>query len=68
MENYLNNHCIKSHGNPTNEDFKISFHYDFLAPPQDESKNIISINDSENGSDKNKATQPETDVLWYMAR
>ena len=68
MENYLNNHCIKSHGNPTNEDFKISFHYDFLAPPQDESKNNISIKDTENGSNNKKETQPETDVLWYMAR
>ena len=63
MENYLNNHCIKSEGNPTNEDFKISLHYDFLAPPRDETVK----DDIERDSGK-KPTQPETDVLWYMAR
>ena len=63
MENYLNNHCIKSEGNPTNEDFKISLHYDFLAPPRDETVK----DDIEKDSGK-KPTQPETDVLWYMAR
>merc|ERR1719300_1300396 len=63
MENYLNNHCIKSEGNPTNEDFKISLNYDFLAPPRDETVK----DDIEKNSDK-KPTQPETDVLWYMAR
>ena len=69
MENYLNQHCIKSQGNPTNEDFKISFHYDFLAPPRDESnKDVIRVSDSENITNKKASPQPETDVLWYMAK
>ena len=68
MENYLNQHCIKSQGNPTNEDFKISFHYDFLAPPRDENTNIIRMTDSEDIANKKTLPQPETDVLWYMAK
>ena len=68
MENYLNQHCIKSQGNPTNEDFKISFHYDFLAPPRDESTDVIRMSDSEDMANKKTSPQPETDVLWYMAK
>ena len=68
MESYLNQHCIKSQGNPTNEDFKISFHYDFLAPPRDESTDVIRMSDSEDMANKKTSPQPETDVLWYMAK
>ena len=68
MENYLNQHCIKSQGNPTNEDFKISFHYDFLAPPRDERTDVIRMSDSEDMANKKISPQPETDVLWYMAK
>ena len=68
MENYLNQHCIKSQGNPTNEDFKISFHYDFLAPPREENMDLIRMPDSENKNSKKTPPQPETDVLWYMAK
>ena len=66
MERFLNQHCLKSEGNPTNEDFKISFHYDFLAPPRDsEAADTVQL---EEGGRKKEAAQPETDVLWYMAR
>ena len=68
MENFLNQHCIKSQGNPTNEDFKISFHYDFLAPPRDENTDLIRMPDSEDMANKKTPPQPETDVLWYMAK
>eukprot|EP00090_Calanus_glacialis_P040395 TRINITY_DN7041_c0_g1_i5.p1 TRINITY_DN7041_c0_g1~~TRINITY_DN7041_c0_g1_i5.p1 ORF type:complete len:976 (-),score=208.34 TRINITY_DN7041_c0_g1_i5:92-3019(-) len=69
MESFLDNHCLKSEGNPTNEDFKITFHYDFLAPPRENDGKLIQIQDSEQGGGKeDKTPQPETDVLWYMAR
>ena len=68
MENYLNNHCIKSEGNPTNENFKITFKYDFLAPPRDDQTASDKISDVETNTDTRGASQPETDVLWYMAR
>merc|ERR550534_2665903 len=69
MESFLDNHCLKSEGNPTNEDFKITFHYDFLAPPRENDGKHIQMDDSEQGGAAEiKTPQPETDVLWYMAR
>jgi len=69
MESFLDNHCLKSEGNPTNEDFKITFHYDFLAPPRENDGKHIQLQDAEQGAGQEEKTpQPETDVLWYMAR
>jgi len=69
MESFLDNHCLKSEGNPTNEDFKITFHYDFLAPPRENDGKRIQLDDSEHGGiAEDKTPRPETDVLWYMAR
>eukprot|EP00092_Neocalanus_flemingeri_P003648 GFUD01003915.1.p1 GENE.GFUD01003915.1~~GFUD01003915.1.p1 ORF type:complete len:987 (+),score=184.76 GFUD01003915.1:133-3093(+) len=71
MEDFLNVHCLKSEGNPTNENFRITYKYDFLAPEK-ESKSVsssvdytLNIKASEEGK---KTPTPETDVLWYMAR
>jgi len=69
MESFLDNHCLKSEGNPTNEDFKITFHYEFLAPPRENDGKHIQLDDSEHGGiTEDKTPRPETDVLWYMAR
>ena len=67
MESFLNDHCIKSEGNPTNEDFKVSLHYDFLAPPR-ENESHVKFAFSGDGRDNKESPPPETDVLWYMAR
>ena len=64
METFLNEHCVKSEGNPTNEDFKVSLHYDFLAPPRDGESDVKFGFDGREGREKT----PETDVLWFMAR
>ena len=32
IQTILNEHCIQYEGNPTNEDFKVTFNYYFLAP------------------------------------
>ena len=36
MEKFLNEHCMTSEGNVTNENFKIKFKFDFLVPPYDQ--------------------------------
>ena len=36
MESFLNEHCMASTGNVTNENFKISLKFDFLIPPHDQ--------------------------------
>merc|ERR1719341_132698 len=65
MEAFLNTSCLKSEGNPTNQDFKITFDYSFLAPPR--AKELEEIVGKEEKSESH-AQAPETDVLWYMAR
>ena len=81
MEAFLNTSCLKvrflisqiaviifhfqSDGNPTNQDFKITFDYSFLAPPR--GKELEEIVGKEEKSE-NHPPAPETDVLWYMAR
>ena len=67
METFLNDHCIKSQGNPTNEDFEVSFHYDFLAPPREDEANLKFVFSGQSQANKDSPA-PETDVLWYMAR
>jgi len=65
MEAFLNTSCLKSEGNPTNQDFKITFDYSFLAPPR--GKELEEIVGKDEKSESHPAA-PETDVLWYMAR
>eukprot|EP00090_Calanus_glacialis_P042815 TRINITY_DN758_c0_g1_i3.p1 TRINITY_DN758_c0_g1~~TRINITY_DN758_c0_g1_i3.p1 ORF type:complete len:564 (-),score=123.95 TRINITY_DN758_c0_g1_i3:119-1678(-) len=72
MEDFLNIHCLKSEGNPTNENFRITYKYDFLAPEKERTPvsstvdYTMNVKAAEEG--KNKTPTPETDVLWYMAR
>ena len=42
IETILNQHCIQYEGNPTHEEFKVTFNYDFLAPPQTKVTAVIS--------------------------
>ncbi|XP_023321018.1 transient receptor potential cation channel protein painless [Eurytemora carolleeae] len=78
MEDFLNNHCISSKGNPTNDDFRITFKYDFLAPPRESLPRQLRAETSMNKLGSSAAdefleegqdgtTHPETEVLWYMA-
>ncbi len=36
MEKFLNEHCLVSEGNVTNENFKITLNFDFLVPPYEQ--------------------------------
>ena len=42
IENILNEHCIECEGNPTSEEFKLTFNYDFLAPAKTRVTAVIS--------------------------
>ena len=64
MEQFLDAECLQSEGNPTNEDFKITFNYSFLAPPR--GREVEEVVVGKEGSRREES--PETDVLWYMAR
>ena len=64
MEAFLDTSCLQAEGNPTNEDFTITFNYSFLAPPR--GSEVKEIVDKEERPETRPV--PETDVLWYMAR
>jgi len=71
MEDFLNVHCLKSEGNPTNENFRITYKYDFLAPEKEGKPISSTVNLSLNVSateEGKKTPTPETDVLLYMAK
>jgi hypothetical protein len=36
MEQFLNEHCLVSEGNVTNDNFKITLNFDFLVPPYEQ--------------------------------
>ena len=48
MENFLDEVCIQSNGQPvTSEDLELTFDYSFLAPPLN-LKNSVKLTDEEN--------------------
>ena len=68
MENFLDEVCIQSNGQPvTSEDLELTFDYSFLAPPLN-LKNSVKLTDEENQDFIDKQALPETECLWYMAQ
>ena len=68
MENFLNEVCLQSNGQPvTSEDLDLTFDYSFLAPPLN-FKNSVNLTDEENQELIDKQALPETECLWYMAQ
>ena len=64
MEEFLNEQCLKSNGQPvTSEDLEMTFDYSFLAPPIDE-----SMSESEQQELIDRQARPETECLWYMGQ
>ena len=76
MEDFLNNVCMETQGDPTNDKFKITTKFDFLVP--------FGTNLNSNfGTSPNKVNDattstfnpmqeeiplPETEGLWYMSQ
>ena len=42
MESFLDEFCLKSEGNVTNNNFKITARFDFIAPPNPDEKGYSS--------------------------
>ena len=73
MEDFLNNVCMETQGDPTNDKFKITTKFDFLVPFG------TNLNNGTNSNKVNDATStfnpmqeevplPETEGLWYMSQ
>ena len=73
MKDFLDNACMETQGDPTNDKFKITTKFDFLVPFG------TNLNNGTNSNKVNDATStfnpmqeeiplPETEGLWYMSQ
>ena len=62
LEEFLNDYCVKGDGIITDEMYKVTFRYDFLAPP------ILGREmETDDDADDSKRALPETEALWYLS-
>eukprot|EP00095_Tigriopus_kingsejongensis_P000143 maker-scaffold188_size271682-snap-gene-1.26 protein:Tk00143 transcript:maker-scaffold188_size271682-snap-gene-1.26-mRNA-1 annotation:"transient receptor potential cation channel protein painless" len=69
LADFLNEDCVtcpQGHDPNTHEDFSVTFHYDFLAPPIPEEQ--LEEWDDEQQSRLEKEALPETDTIWYLSQ
>ena len=64
LKEFLDDECIKSEGIITDEEFKITFKYDFLAPPI---LNEEMLSKYQQEDDQERRALPETEALWYLS-
>jgi transient receptor potential cation channel subfamily A protein 1 len=72
LEEFLDDDCIDGNGIITDEEFSITFRYDFLAPPILNENMAIPKNEEEAeefaaNDDPTERALPETEALWYLS-
>ena len=75
MQSFLDEFCLQSEKDVNHDEFKVTFDYQFLAPPVDslptEVQGPYSDKDetqkASDGKGGKKFALPETESLWYMA-
>jgi ankyrin repeat protein len=74
LNEFLDDECIEGNGTITDEQFTITFKYDFLAPPilnaaMASSGSAVSPTDIEDSEEKAQEERalPETEALWYLS-
>ena len=73
MEDFLDNVCMETQGDPTNEKFKITTKCDFLVPFGTNFNNVTNSNKVNDATSSFNPIQaeiplPETEALWYMSQ
>ena len=75
MEDFLNNVCMETQGDPTNDKFKITTKFDFLVPfgtdlnaNSGTSQNKVNDATSTFNTMQEEIPLPETEGLWYMSQ
>ena len=75
MEDFLNNVCMETQGDPTNDKFKITTKFDFLVPfgtnlNANSGTSQNKVNDATSTFDtmQEEIPLPETEGLWYMSQ
>ena len=69
LEDFFND-CIKSKGIITDDEFKMTFNYNFLAPPLLDTEILEEFESKKSFDVENKdlrTARPETEALWYMS-
>ena len=75
MEDFLNNVCMETQGDPTNDKFKITTKFDFLVPfgtnlnaNSGTSQNKVNDATCTFNTMQEEIPLPETEGLWYMSQ
>ena len=77
MESFLDEFCLQSQNDVNQEDFEVTFRYQFLAPPVEvlpaevQGPYADDYNETQKLSEKygaKKFALPETESLWYMGQ
>ncbi len=71
IREFLDEDCIAGDGVITDDDFKVTFKYDFLAPPKlsQEDGDDDSFEEGALGAEgEEKRALPETEALWYLSK
>lgn len=70
LQEFLDDDCIEFDGIITDEDFRLTFKYDFLAPPI-LSEQMLERSKGQEAQrpveDEEQAALPETEALWYLS-
>ncbi|XP_040583942.1 transient receptor potential cation channel protein painless [Lepeophtheirus salmonis] len=70
LQTFFDEDCVSWDGIITDEKFKLTFLYDFLAPPKLNNLSLEYFEDQEKNSDPSQMDRrplPETEPLWYMS-
>ena len=75
MESFLDEFCLQSEKDVNHDEFKVTFDYQFLAPPVDALPKEVQgpyadsdeAQSASEGKSKKRFALPETESLWYMA-
>lgn len=74
FESFLDEHCLTSEGNVTNENFRITAKFDFLVPfgtlddDEGKQKTVEDGGGDVKNDDIDYVPLPETEGLWYMSQ
>ena len=71
LNEFLSEDCIEHDGIITDEDFRLTFKYDFLAPPILSEKMLERSKEQQEEAEQPAASEdtalPETEALWYLS-
>ena len=73
MEEFLDEFCLQSRGDPNHPDFNLTFRYSFLAPPVEALPAEVrgpyaDLEEGEKEGEAGRFALPESESLWYLGQ